>query len=212
MPERIVELKSRPRDRVTVTLSGGRFFTIPAERAAAMTPGLELRDDEINSIDCIDQYFRGAEKANRLLSHRSRTKHELETALDRLLISAPVRDGLLAELSQQGLIDDKRFAQEYVHVKAEVRSMGPHRLRADLKKYGVARVIIDEVLGSEFDSERQESMARELVERKVAGAAIDERLVRRIAGLLRRKGYDFEIVNRISYELLERVVRDTDVE
>jgi regulatory protein len=204
MPERVVELKSRPRDRVTVTLSGGRFFTIPAERAAAMTPGLELRDDEIDSLDRIDQYFRGAQKVNRLLSLRSRTKYELKTALDQLMVSEPVRDGLLVELVEQGLIDDKRFAMDYVRVKADLRSMGPHRLRADLKKYGVARAIIDETLGGEFDSERQETMARELVERKVAGAAIDERLVRRIAGLLRRKGYDYEIVNRISYELLQR--------
>lgn len=211
MPERIVELKPRPRDRVTVTLSGGRFFTIPAERAAVLSVGFELSDADIEGLDRVDQYFRGIDKANRLLALRSRTKYELKIALDRIEISPPVRDGILAELRDQGLIDDARFAREYVRVKTDVRAMGPHRLQHDLRKLGVARAIIDEVIAEELDGEAQESMARALVERKVVGP-VDEKTVRRIAGLLRRKGYDYEIVNRISYELLQRIGSDQSFE
>jgi regulatory protein len=211
MPDRIIELKPRPRDRVTVTLSGGRFFTVPAERAAALSTGAELSDEEIARLEQIDQYFRGTEKAMRLLSLRSRTKYELKTALDRLALAPPVRDGVIAELEERGLIDDRRFALEYVRVKSDVRAMGPHRLRHELRKLGVAGTTIEEVLGSEFDAERQESMARALVARKVSGP-VDEKVVRRIAGMLRRKGYDYEVVNRISYELLQRIGSDNVVE
>lgn len=211
MPDRIAHLKPRPRDRVTVTLSGGRFFTIPAERAASLAKGVELADEEIDRLDKVDQYFRGMDKVMRLLSLRSRTKFELKKALDATAVSASVRSGVIAELEERGLIDDRRFAVEYVRVKTDVRSMGPHRLRHELRKLGVAGTTIEVVLDEEFDAERQESMARALVERKVTGP-VDEKAVRRVAGMLRRKGYDYEIVNRISYELLQRIGSDNTVE
>jgi regulatory protein len=210
MPDCIVELKPRPRDRVTVSLTGGRFFTIPAEQAALLAPGRVLADDEVERLDRIDQYFRGRDKAMRLLALRARTQHEMRTALDALSILPAVRDGLLAELEEMGLVDDTRFARDYVRVKADVRSMGPHRLRQDLKRRGVRRAVVDGALGEELTPERQEATARALVARKLGAGAPDEKTVRRIAGMLRRKGFDYEIVNRIAYELLQRVGRDVD--
>ena len=210
MPDCIVELKPRPRDRVTVSLTGGRFFTIPAEQAALLAPGRVLADDEVERLDRIDQYFRGRDKAMRLLALRARTQHEMRTALDALSILPAVRDGLLAELEEMGLVDDTRFARDYVRVKADVRSMGPHRLRQDLKRRGVQRAVVDGAVGEELTPERQEATARALVARKLGAGAPDEKTVRRIAGMLRRKGFDYEIVNRIAYELLQRVGRDVD--
>lgn len=204
MPESIAELKPRPRDRVTVTLSGGRFFTIPAEQAADLSIGLELGDGDVARLSRMDQYFRGREKAMRLIALRARTRMEVGAALDKMEIDASIRDGLISELEELGLVDDERFAREFVRVKADVRSMGPHRLRQELKKRGVKRDIVDTVLDGEFDSPTQESMARDLVERKVGAGPVDERVVRRMAALLKRKGYDYEIVNRISFELLQR--------
>jgi regulatory protein len=215
MPDCIVELKSRPRDRVTVTLSGGRFFTIPAERARALMRGQELGNGEVDQLDRVDQYLRGRDKVLRLLAVRARTRYELRVALDGQRVSPPVRDGLLDELVESGLVDDERFAREYVHARADERWMGPHRLRFELKKRGVNRAIVEDVLAAELPAERQESLARELVARKVpvgTAGAVDERTVRRVAGMLRRKGYDYEIVNRISYELLRRVGEDADVD
>lgn len=210
MSERIVELKPRPRDRVTVTLSGGRFFTIPAERAEGLTVGVDLSDDDLAQLERIDQYFRGKEKAIRLLALRPRTRREVRDALTALGIDAPIRDGIVGELEELGLVDDERFAREFVRVRADVKSMGPHRLRYDLARRGVSAATVDSVVAEEIDPERQEAMARDLAARKLGGVVVDEGAVRRIAGLLRRKGYDYEIVNRIAYELLQKIGREPE--
>jgi len=204
MPDRIVELKPRPRERVVVTLAGGRFFTIPAQQAYVLSIGLELSDSEISRLDHIDQYFRGREKALRLLSLRHRTRHEVKTALDAMSIESAIREGLLSELEEDGLIDDARFAREYSQTKAEARFMGPHRLRHELARLGVRRDVVDEAMAETFAGDAQETQAWALVERKLGLATPDEGAVRRLAGLLRRKGYDYEVVNRVSYELLRR--------
>ncbi|MDH3197055.1 MAG: RecX family transcriptional regulator [Candidatus Krumholzibacteria bacterium] len=208
MSDRIVELKPRPRDRVTVALAGGRFFTVPAAQAEPLRTGQDLGEVDVARLDALDQYFRGRDKMLRLLARRARSRHELSTALAAMAIVERVRGGILAELEEQGLVDDARFAREYVHARAEARAEGPHRLRRDLRKRGVARAVIDEVLAGGFDRERQEAMARTLVARKLGGGAVDERAVRRMADLLRRKGFDYEVVNRVAYDLLRRAGRD----
>jgi regulatory protein len=204
MPDQVVELKPRPRDKVSIRLSGGRFFTIPEEGARELRVDMVLSDEEIERLDKMDQYFRGKEKAMRLLSLRSRTRAEIKTALASITLDPSIRNGLVHELEDAGLIDDRRFAIEYVRVKSEVKRMGPHRLRHDLKRLGVVVEIVDDVLAASFDTESQEAMARELVSKKIGDGPVGEKEVRRVADFLRRKGYDYEVINRISYELLRR--------
>lgn len=212
MPDRIAELKPRPRERVLVTLAGGRFFTIPAQQAHVLSVGLEISEQEIARLDHIDQYFRGREKALRMLSLRQRTRHEVKNALETMSIEPAIREGILTELEEDGLIDDARFAREYAQTKAEARFMGPHRLRQDLARLGVRRDVVDAAMRETFGGETQEAQAWALVDRKLGLSTPDERTVRRLAGLLRRKGYDYEVVNRVSYELLRRAGSDRAIE
>jgi regulatory protein len=201
MPDHIIELKPRPRDRVMVSLAGGRFFTIPAG-GAQLSVGTVLSDEAIARLDRMDQYFRGKDKAVSLISKRSRTREQVKAALEKLSIDSPVRDGILSELEDIGLIDDVRFTREYVRIKSEVRRQGPYRLRYDLKRLGVRKSIVDEVLDDSFDEHTQEVMARELAHRRAGGQPVDEKAARRIADFLRRKGFDYEVVNHVVYDLL----------
>ncbi len=207
MPERIERIEPRPRDRVRVTLSGGRFFTIPAEAAAGVERGATLDDETIARLDRIDQYVRGRDRALRLLSRRARTRHELHTALAADGVTEPVRRGIVAELEEQGLVDDRRFAVEYARTKADVRFLGPHRLRHELRRLGVGRADIDAAIETVFEGETQAERARALVARRLGDGPVDERAVRRIVGLLRRRGYDYEIVGDIAASLLRRIDR-----
>lgn len=209
MPDNIVELKPRPRGRVTVKLAGGRFFTIPQE-AVRFGVGAVLADEEIVRIDRMDQYFRGKDKALRMISRRMRTRRQVAESLEKMDLDRSVRGGILAELEEAGLIDDLRFAREYVKVKRDVRGLGPFRLRHDLVTMGVRKAFVDTALGESFDEGVQERMARELAGRRAGGGSVDERGARRVADHLRRKGFDFEIVNRVVHELLHRTGTQDD--
>jgi len=209
MFEHIVERKSRPRDRVMIRLSGGRFFTIPEQAAETLTVGARLSDEEIERIAGADAWLRGRDKAMRLLSVRGRSRREIDDALRGMNVGDAVRRGILAELEELGLVDDARFAREFVEVKKDVRRLGPHRLRADLKKLGVGRDDLEGALAS-FGSDEQERVARSLAERAVGAARVDEKVVRRVVGMLTRKGFDYAVVNRIASELVRRIDRDPD--
>ena len=204
MSENIVERKPRPRNRVFVKLSGGRFFTVPESETFPLKKGTVLTDEEIERLVRIDQYMRGREKAVRLLSIRARTRYEIRTALDGMEVPQSLRDGIIKELIEQGLIDDTRFAREFVRARVDVKRLGPHRLRFDLKKLGVAAAIVDDVLHEVFSNESQDEIAHDIVRRKLGGRRPDEKDVRRMGGLLRRKGLDYEVINRVLYDLMQQ--------
>ena len=204
MPETIVERKPRPRDRVWIRLSGGRFFAIPEAAATHCVPGAALSKEDVDHLDRLDQYVRGHDKAMRMLGARARSRREIESALRTLGISDAVRKGIVEALEGAGLIDDARFAREFVSVRKETRRVGPHRLRQDLSRLGLNRVVVDRALAS-YGAEEQEVLARALVERTVRSGAIDENVVRRVVALLKRKGFDYAVVNRVAYDLARKM-------
>ena len=211
MPEIIVERKPRPRERVWIRLSGGRFFAVPETAAQALVIGATLSDEDVARLDRMDQYVRGRDKAMRMLSMRSRSRREIESALRTLGLADPVRQGVIAELEEAGLIDDARFAREFVSVRKDTRRVGPHRLRADMSKLGLQRAVVDQAL-STYGADEQETLARALVERSLRGGIVDEKALRRVVALLKRKGYDYSVVNRVAYDLARKIPRSRDVD
>jgi len=210
MPETIVERKPRPRDRVWIRLSGGRFFAVPEAAAAACVVGAVVSSEDIERLDRIDQYLRGRDKAMRLVAVRARSRREIDSALRGIGIADAIRNGVIAELEEQGVIDDASFAREFVSVRKDTRRVGPHRLRADMNKLGLHRAVVDRALAS-YGTDEQEVQARALVERTVRGV-VDEKAVRRVVALLKRKGFDYSVVNRVAYELARKIARGPESE
>jgi regulatory protein len=204
MSETIVERKPRPHERVLLRLSGGRFFTVPESGAEILLPGTALADEDITRLSRIDQYLRGKDKAFRMLAIRSRSRHELDKSLAGLEIAPEIRGGILEELRELGLVDDERFAREFIGARADLKRLGPHRLKFELRKLGVAPGIVERALEDAFPSGRQEELAWIAVRKKLGTRSPDERDVRRVSDFLKRKGFDYGVINRVAYELLKR--------
>jgi regulatory protein len=166
--------------------------------------GQELSDEDVAHLDGVDQYTRGRDKALRMLALRSRSKREIDDALRAMNLRDTIRTGIVRELEEKGLVDDARFARDFVAVRKDVRRVGPHRLRHDLGKLGVARAVVDEAL-TDFGAGEQETLARALVEKQIGASTPNEKLVRRVVGMLRRKGYDYAVVNKVAYDLARRI-------
>ena len=102
MTERVIECRPRPRQRIYIKLSGGRFFTIPSGETSSLEVGTVLTEADVEKLSRLDQYVRGKEKALRLLSIRSRTRYEIGTALDTLGLERSIRNGILEEFEELG--------------------------------------------------------------------------------------------------------------
>ncbi len=139
-----------------------------------------------------------------MLAIRSRSRHELDNALAGMEIAPEIRRGILEELRELGLVDDVRFAREFVGARVDLKRLGPHRLKFELRKLGVSPAIVDRALEEAFPSGRQEELAWIAARKKLGSRTPGERDVRRVIDFLKRKGFDYGVINRVAYELLKR--------
>jgi regulatory protein len=148
----------------------------------------------------------------RLLTARSRTRAELATALERRGVDGQVADRVLSRLEEAGLIDDAAFAQSLVQSRHSRDGLARKGLTAELRRKGVAEPLAAEAV-SVVDEEAEEERARQLVRRRLSssGGVNAAAQVRRLVGMLARRGYSTGLAVRVVREELRRAGDDTDV-
>ncbi|MFF6999629.1 recombination regulator RecX [Streptomyces sp. NPDC008313] len=147
----------------------------------------------------------------RLLTGTPRTRKQLADALRKREIPDDVADEVLSRFEEVGLINDSAFAEAWVESRHHGRGLARRALARELRTKGVDPTLIDEAVG-QLDSEQEETTARELVARKLRstrGLDRDKR-IRRLAGMLARKGYSEGMALRLVRQALEEEGEDTD--
>ncbi|MBK3578691.1 recombination regulator RecX [Streptomyces sp. MBT65] len=147
----------------------------------------------------------------RLLTGNPRTRKQLADALRKREIPDEVADEVLSRFEEVGLINDGAFADAWVESRHHGRGLARRALAQELRTKGVDSTLIDEAV-SQLDPEQEETTARELVDRKLRstqGLDRDKRL-RRLAGMLARKGYSQGMALRVVRQALEEEGEDTE--
>ncbi|MEU6120886.1 recombination regulator RecX [Streptomyces sp. NPDC047123] len=147
----------------------------------------------------------------RLLTGTPRTRKQLADALRKREIPDEVAEEVLSRFEEVGLINDSAFADAWVESRHHGRGLARRALARELRTKGVESTLIDEAVG-QLDSEQEEATARELVARKLRatrGLERDKRL-RRLAGMLARKGYPEGMALRVVRQALEEEGEDTE--
>ncbi|MEE1835578.1 recombination regulator RecX [Streptomyces sp. SP17KL33] len=147
----------------------------------------------------------------RLLTGTPRTRKQLADALHKREIPEGVAEEVLSRFEEVGLINDSAFADAWVESRHHGRGLARRALARELRTKGVDSALIDEAV-SQLDSEQEETTARELVARKLRstrGLDRDKRL-RRLAGMLARKGYPEGMALRVVRQALEEEGEETE--
>ncbi|MFJ8334247.1 recombination regulator RecX [Streptomyces sp. NPDC094437] len=147
----------------------------------------------------------------RLLTGTPRTRKQLADALRKREIPDDAAEEVLSRFEEVGLINDGAFADAWVESRHHGRGLARRALVQELRTKGVESTLIDEAV-SQLDSEQEETTARELVARKLRstrGLDRDKRL-RRLAGMLARKGYPQGLALRVVRQALEEEGEEAD--
>jgi regulatory protein len=157
---------------------------------------------------------RAREICLRLLSLRPRTRAELARALRRHHIPDEVTEQVLERYAEVGMIDDRVFARAWVTSRHHGRGLARRALASELQQKGLAPDTVREAL-AELSDDVEANTARELVDRRLRGVTAStagsfDPLLRRLVGLLARKGYQPGLAIRVVRQALAE--RDIDVE
>lgn len=142
----------------------------------------------------------------RLLTGRPRTRAELREAMLAKHVTEETAERVLVRLGKAGLVDDAEFAETWVRSRHRNSGLAPKALVAELRRKGVDEEIAVEA-AAEVSGDVAEHRARELVRKKLRTHSApdpgDRALIRRLVGMLARKGYPEGLAYRVIREELE---------
>lgn len=128
----------------------------------------------------------------RLLTARSRTRAQLAGQLAKRGYPDDVADAVLDRLAGVGLINDSEFAEQWVQSRRVRTGKADRVLAAELKTRGVDADVIAEALDG-VDAADERARAERLIAQKLRRESLDDtddnKLMRRLVGMLARRGY-----------------------
>lgn len=172
------ELLTKLREAVAAVGSGGETPLVDRELEARLAPL--------------------AKKATRLIGHRDRSVEELRHRL-----SESLEDGedprlvtmIIDRCLANGMLNDERFANEWVRQRHRNQRKSVSILRRELKTKGLAPRIIEDALKQISEDDQQEILS-ELVKKKAgtlrnipSNRAEQDKALRRIVGVAARRGF-----------------------
>jgi len=144
----------------------------------------------------------------RQLTSSPKSRLQLARKLAERNVPEDVAEAVLDRFEEVRLVDDAEFADMWVRSRSQNRKLAKGALRRELADKGIEPDVAARAL-EQLSDEAEESAARELVQRKLKGTvdltdrAERDKVTRRLASMLARKGYQPSQAFRIVGEVLE---------
>lgn len=193
---RITALKVQKRNsnRVNVFLDEEFAFGLYRITAAWLRVGQELSSEKIAELLASDANEGAFHQALILLEFRPRAEAEIRKNLKSHGVDDPTVENVLERLRQSGLIDDQKFAKNWIENRNEFRPRSRRALEYEMRQRGVSIEAIQTAL-SEVDINEDELafQAAQKYARKLSHLewqAFRQKLV----GFLSRRGFNYAVI------------------
>jgi regulatory protein len=136
--------------------------------------------------------------AVRYLASRPRSVSEIKRHLRTKRFDDAAQDKAIDQLRAQRYIDDEAFARYWFEQRAKFRHKGQRAIASELMQKGVAREIIDLVLG-EADPDAEMKRARESIRRPMTRwlSMDDNERKRKIHQYLVTRGFSYDVIEEV---------------
>lgn len=198
---RITGLRSQSRRssrRVSVYIDGSFAFGLAQEtvQALGLAEGMDVERSELDRICREDQLHHARNYAYLLLSYKARTSAELRQRLARKGFGPDVVQATLARLAELGMVNDEKFARQFAEDRVNLGHKGKWRVRAELRKRGVAREQVEQAIAGAPD---EAVAAREVAAKfRARNRRLEpEVLKRRLYGFLARRGFSPDTIRQV---------------
>ncbi|WP_055108391.1 regulatory protein RecX [Paenibacillus ihumii] len=169
-----------------------------------MIKGASFAKADLEEIIAADERQRSYGDALLYLSRKPRTAYEIAIRLGEKGWSEDTVGEVLRRLTQEGLIDDAAYAQEWVRQRVGNRGKGKLWVRHELIQKGIAKPLVEEALG-EVSEEDEYNSALQLGRKKwnsTTGEPIDKK--RKTGAYLMRRGYSGGLVAKVIRDLVHQ--------
>ena len=197
MKRKITALKPQKRDprRVNVYLDEAFAFGLSQAVAMGIKVGQEINGEEINQLLARESEQAAYLRALNFISYRPRSEAEVIKNLGKKDIDEQVIHQVVDRLRQNHLVDDTKFALEWVDNRSAFRPRSRWALAMELRQKGIAEDTIEEVL-NDTDDEQLAYQAAQKQSRKYRGLEW-QNYRRKMSAFLARRGFRYETISPI---------------
>jgi regulatory protein len=206
----ITRISTPPRqpNRRRVYLDGKFAFACGVNVLARyrLRQGMMLSEDKLRDVEQGEIRQNCLDRAMRFLEARLHSRTELQRKLQRGEFAPAVIAQVLDDLARLGVVDDERFSRVRVAMASAHKHHGRRRVMGDLLKRGISKEIAERALGETYDATMELTTAGQLAEKHALRLSkLDPAVARRrLAGLLSRRGFEYEQVSDVIDSVLGR--------
>jgi SOS response regulatory protein OraA/RecX len=185
-------------EQLHLELSDGSSFFVSerqlAEEGIELAAGMHLPEALVVRLRELAQAWQARRKALVLLAAAPHSVFSLRAKLLKRGFAERAVEQTLGRLAELGLLDDRRYAAEWVHSRLERHPEGRVSLVAGLRRHGVQRHLAEEVVAAMTDAETEQQSARRLLARLERRAPMPEQVLRR---RLRARGFSLPVIRAV---------------
>lgn len=186
----------RRRGLVQLFLDGEAAVKLDAQvfLQSGLKPGDQVSDQELFELIQASDARRAQEKALYLLEYRNYSKRELTEKIARTAASREAAQAAAGRMEELGLIDDRRFGEDYARELFGRKGYGSRRVAQELRRKGLDQELVQELVEKYGSPEQSGENIRRVLEKKYPGWREDEKVRRRAFAALQRLGYSYQEV------------------
>lgn len=204
-----ITAQKRNTQRLNISLDGEYAFSLDRLTAAWLKVGRQLSPEEIASLQEKDEQEVAFNRALRYLSYRARSEAEMRKYLSDKGFSDHVSQTVIDRLKDERLINDPRFAQDWIDNRVSFRPRSQTQLRFELRNKGLSEDLIEDAL-QEADLDDIElacAAGKKLVGRYARLDWPDFR--QKLGAALARRGFSYETVRNVTRQLWDECQTQT---
>lgn len=161
---------------------------------SGLKPGDQVSDQELFELIQASDARRAQEKALYLLEYRNYSKRELTEKIARTAASREAAQAAAGRMEELGLIDDRRFGEDYARELFSRKGYGARRAAQELRRKGLDQELVQELVEKYGSPEQSGENIRRVLEKKYPSWREDEKVRRRAFAALQRLGYSYQEV------------------
>ena len=201
-----LEVQKKNKNRVNVYIDDEYKFACDEEIVYRykLTKGQKVDLKEIEEIAEEDNFIKGKNYAFRIVEKSYKAKSQVIDKLKSRGYDEKIINKIISLLEEYNLIDDKVYVKAYI--KDNLSKQGKMKLLYNLKSKGIKEDIILSELKN-IDDNSLEEAAYNSAEKKYLQLIKREtdsfKITQKLSTFLLSRGYDYEIIKRVSRRLLE---------
>jgi len=165
----------------------------------------ELSAQLLEDLRAFDDRVSAKRLATKLLNTRRRTEKEVRDKLRLQDFEIGIIEDITSNLKQLGLIDDEAFSRAFIHDKRIAKPISSRQLSQELRKKGVAKEIIQTILGEADEEEGEDGRAMKAAIKKweqlLRRESDEKKRKQKLIAFLGSRGFEYGVIKDVLRKL-----------